>query len=345
MTNPTATERADTPADTKTVGRSHPRGAMDISNLVQRFALVAVWAVLVVVLSLVLGDSFLNWNNFGSMFSSQTVLLFLALALLPPLTAGDFDLSVAGVLTMSGVLLANLTVNEGWSLAPAILVTLAMAAGIGLFNGLLIVLFDIESLIVTLGTSTFLTGTALWVTQGSIISGVPEELTEWTLGRDVAGISVQFYYGILLAAILWFVLEFTPTGRRLLFVGRGRTVAQLTGVKVGRMRVGALVLSAFLAGLAGVVYVGTTGGADPVSGASFLFPAFAAVFLGSTTFRPGRFNAFGTVIALYFLVTGITGLQQLGAETYVQNLFYGSALLLAVVVSSVVRKRRERAST
>ena len=112
--------------------------------------------------------------------------------------------------------------------------------------------------------------------------------------------------------MLWYFLEYTALGRRLLFVGRSRSVARLSGIRVGRMRWGALVASATIAAAAGVLYAGITGAADPVSGASFLLPAFAAAFLGATSIVPGRFNPWGSFIAVYFLVTGITGLTLFG---------------------------------
>ncbi|UGS33870.1 ABC transporter permease [Capillimicrobium parvum] len=311
-------------------------------DIAQRFALVGCWIVMIAAFGAALGDTFLSWSNFGNMFSSQTVLLVLALGLIVPLTSGDFDLSVASVLTMTGIVIGLLNVNHGWSIWAAIVVALALALTIGLLNGLLIVLFDVDSFIVTLGSSTVLAGVALWVSGGATITGTSEVLSNLVIVDQLFGVSLQFYYGLVLVGLMWFVFEFTPAGRRLLFVGRGRSVARLSGVKVNRVRVYALVASAGMAGLAGVIFTGTTGGADPTSGATFLLPAFAAAFLGSTTIKPGRFNAMGTLVAVYFLVTGITGLQQLGADTYVQQLFYGGALLVAVVVSSVVRKRRAR---
>jgi ribose transport system permease protein len=149
---------------------------------------------------------------------------------------------------------------------------------------------------------------------------------------DLLGIPLSFFYGVVLCATVWLVFEHAPLGRRLLFAGRGREVARLSGVRVGRVRFGALVASAAIAGLAGVLYAGTTGSADPSSGASFLLPAFAAAFLGATTIAPGRFNPWGALVAVYFLVTGVTGLQLLGVESFVQQLFYGGALILAVAL-------------
>jgi ribose transport system permease protein len=129
-------------------------------------------------------------------------------------------------------------------------------------------------------------------------------------------------------------------GRRLLVVGRGREVARLSGIRVGAVRWGSLIASAGIAAIAGILYAGTSGAASPTSGLELLLPAFAAAFLGATAISPGRFNAWGTVVAVYFLVTGITGLQLLGAESYIQNLFYGAALIFAVTLSHFVRRRR-----
>ncbi len=139
-------------------------------------------------------------------------------------------------------------------------------------------------------------------------------------------------------------IDATALGMRMLFVGRGRDVARLSGIKAGRVRMGALVGSACLAGVAGTLYAGTTGSADPSSGTSFLLPAFAAVFLGATTVIPGRFNAWAAFIAVYFLATGITGLQLLGAESFVQQLFYGGALVIAVALSTLARRQATRRS-
>ena len=156
------------------------------------------------------------------------------------------------------------------------------------------------------------------------------------------GVPLGFYYALILCAILWYILSYSTAGRRLLFVGRGREVARLSGIAVDRVRLGGFVSSGLMGAIAGVLYVGTTGAADPSSGLTFLLPAFAAAFLGATSINPGRFNPWGTIISVYFLVTGITGLSILGVSTFVQDLFYGGALVIAVTLSQIVRGREER---
>jgi ribose transport system permease protein len=309
----------------------------------ERYALVIAWVLLILFFSQVAPASFLTWSTFSSIiFGSQAVLLVLTLALIIPLTAGDFDLSVAAVLTFSAMLLVILNAKLGWPLWGAFLVCVGMGVAIGLINAFFILFFRIHSLIVTLGTASIIQGMILWVSGSQTFSGVSNTLIEWVIVKRFLQIPLAFYYAIILAAIIWYVFEYTSMGRRLLFVGRGREVARLSGISVTRVRAGSLVASAVLASLAGILNGGTTGGADPLSGLTFLLPAFAAAFLGATAIIPGRFNPVGSVIAVFFLVTGITGLNFLGVDTFVQNMFNGGALIVAVSASQLVRGREEQ---
>jgi ribose transport system permease protein len=304
-----------------------------------RFALVGAWILLIVCFGVLKPDTFLTGANFATIFGSQAVLATLALALIIPMTAGDYDLSVAFTLMLSAMITALLNVNEGWPILPAMAAGLLAGTGVGLFNGMVVTYFRIDAIIVTLGTGTFIGGLVLWMSDSNTISGVSNGLVSWVIARHVLGVPIAFYYVVALAAVLWYVFEFTPTGRRLLIVGRGRAVARLSGIHVDRMRVGAFAASGFLSAGAGLLYAGTSGAADPTSGQQLLLPAFAAAFLGATAIMPGRFNPWGTLIAVYFLVTGITGLQLLGVEGFVQELFYGGALVIAVVFSQIARRR------
>ena len=313
----------------------------DAADLAQRFALPAVWLVTIVVFTALRPDTFLSGANVSTILGSQTVLVFATLALIIPMTASDYDLSISGTLALSDMVLAILTVHHGWSLFPAIVAALLVGVVVGVVNGGLVTLFRIDSLVVTLGTGSILSGIVLWISNSNTISGIPQPLVDAVVGNTLFGIPLQFYYGLLLAAAIWFLFEYTTLGRRLLFVGRGRTVSRLSGLRVARIRWGAFVASGVLAAAAGVVWGGTTGAADPSSAQAFLLPAFAAAFLGATSIMPGRFNPWGSVIAVYFLVTGTTGFQLLGVATFVQQLFYGGALVVAVALSQIARRRRE----
>jgi ribose transport system permease protein len=207
-----------------------------------------------------------------------------------------------------------------------------------MINGAIAVYLGIDSFIVTLGIGTVLSGIVLWYTNSETISGISPGLVEWVIVPKVAKIGMGFFYALVLCVFLWYLLEYTRVGRELLFVGRGRRVSRLNGIRVGWLRWGALTACGVLSAVAGVLYAGTSGSADPTSGLSFLLPAFAAAFLGSTSIVPGRFNAWGTFIAVYFLVTGITGLALLGVQVFVQDVFYGGALVIAVAIAQLARR-------
>lgn len=319
---------------------SKPASRFTLKTEAERFALVAAWLLLIVIFGILMPDSFLSWRSFSTLFGSQAVLVVLTLAIIIPLTSGDFDLSGASTLTMSCMLIAVLNVKLGWPIVPVLAVALASGVIIGAVNAVFVLYFRIHSLIVTLGVGTFVNGLILWVSNSQTISGVSMGLVEWVIINRFLGIPLAFFYALVLAAVIWYALEYTIPGRKLLFVGRGREVSRLNGINVDRVRATSFVLSGLISAFAGVLYAGMTGSADPLSGLNLLLPAFAAAFLGATTISPGRFNAFGAVISVYFLVTGITGLTMLGADAYVQNLFYGGALVIAVSLSQLVRNRQ-----
>lgn len=313
-----------------------------IRRLFDRYALLIAWAATIAIFSFIEPGIFLQASNFTSLFNSQSVLVILTCSLIVTLTASEYDLSAASVLTLSAILIAVLNARLGMPIVPAILIAIAAGTLVGVANAALIVGIGIESIIATLGTGTLVSGVALWVSNSETIAGVSQALVDAVIVPRLFGFSFGFVYAVLLTALLWYVLTYTPLGLQLLFVGRGRRVARLSGLAVERLRIGALIAGSFLAAIAGVLYAGTSGAADPASGESFMLPAFAAAFLGSTSIVPGRFNAWGSFTAVYFLVTGINGLSLLGIQIFIQDLFYGGALIIGVTLSILVRRRDTR---
>ena len=308
----------------------------------ERFALILAFLGLVVVFSVLRPDSFATSDNFTALVGSQSVLVVVALGLLVPLRCGDFDLSVAGTLALSAMSVAVLNGQQQIPLLIAVLLALAIGAAVGLLNAFFVLYFGINSFIVTLGIGQILVGVVTLISGGSNISGISATLPKLVVLTQPFGIPLDFLYAVLVCVFVWFVLERMAVGRRMLFVGANRDVAKLSGVRNGRVRAGAFVAAGVLAALAGVLVVGTQGGATQANNyAPDLLQAYAAVYLGATALTPGRFNAWGTLLAAYFLITGITGLQMLGAAPYVQDLFYGGALVIAIAISQLLRGRRD----
>jgi ribose transport system permease protein len=219
---------------------------------------------------------------------------------------------------------------------------LAVGLVIGGLNAFFTLYFRIHSLIVSLGMATFIVGIAKWISGSRTISifSVNPTLIEWVNQARLLNVSMAFWYALVLCVVIWYLFEYTTHGRKLLFVGRAREVARLAGIRVTAVRASALIGSGFIAALAGVLAVGVNGSADPSSRLGLLLPAFAAAFLGATSIVPGRFNPWGSFIGVFLLATGISGLQIFGIQNFVQDLFYGGGLILAVAASQLVRQRR-----
>ncbi len=289
-------------------------------------------------LCLVTIPQFRSWGLVTGMLTSQALILLLALVATVVLRSGGFDLSIAQTMVASAAITIVLS-KAGVPLLVSMLAALALGALVGLVNALLVVKVGVDSFVTTLGSYSALAGLCYFVTGSSIVSGAPAELIA-VVRSPILGIPAATWFAWLLAIALWYVYEKTPLGRYLLFIGGNPAAARLAGIRVDRIRIGAYLASGLLASLVGFVFLGWFGAVDPGVGAQFMLQPLAAAFLGTTAVVLGRFNAFGTVIAVYLLVVGITGLQVLGAQTWVTNVFYGVALVVAVTAAKIADRRR-----
>ncbi|MGV9711735.1 ABC transporter permease [Gordonia sp. NPDC003424] len=304
-----------------------------------RFAVVGVWILLAVLFGALKPDTFLTAGTFQTIFGGQQPLVFLAAALLCTIIVGEFvDMSVASNFGMAAILISVLNVDHGWNVWVAAVAAIAVSALVGLVNGWLVVKVGVNTIVVTLGMSTFLLGIALWLADLMPVTGLPTSFSKIAL-YDVAGLPISFFLGLILMFGFAYILKFTPLGRNLRFVGENREVSRLAGVRVTRVRIGAFVTAGVIAGVGGVISAAATGGFDPNVSQSYLLPMFAATFLGTAIFEPGRFNPLGTLVAVYFLATGVVGLQLLGATAWVSSVFYGGVLVIAVTMTTVLHRR------
>jgi ribose transport system permease protein len=311
-----------------------------------RYGLVLILVALVVGFSLAKPSSFATVENYRAILNNQAVVVLLALAAMMPLIIGEFDLSVASILGVAQALVTGLCAIQG--LPPGLAVPIAVAVGalLGLVNGVTIVKFKINAFVTTLASGTVMGGLVIWYTGGApIYQGVPESLTRLARGY-LFGVPLPVVYVVLVAAVLWFVLGRLPVGRRLYAVGGNRRAAQLSGIPADRILIATFVASGLLAAISGVVLGSQLGSVVPGGESAYLLPAFAGAFLGATAIEPGRFNPIGTVLAAYALSVAVSGLQQLGAPFWVQPVFNGAILIIAVGLSGYaarVKATRARA--
>lgn len=308
-----------------------------VGRRIEAWALVVMWVLLIIAFTLAEPGLFMTVGNWANILGSQAVLLMLALASLIPLVMRDFDLSLGGITTLSAMTLAILNVEDHMNIALACVIALVVSLCVSSINALLTVRFGGDPFVVTLGMVTVLTGIIYLISGSATVGVVSSGFSKVIFIDTFAGIPIEFYIGLLVMLVVWYILAMTPAGQQAVIVGESREVAKLSGVRVGRARTIGYLAAGLIAGLGGIVYAATTGSVDPTTGGTqLLLPAVAAVFLGSTCITPGRFNAPGSAIAVYFLASGAAGLQVLGAEDYVQQLFYGAALIVAVILPKML---------
>ncbi len=306
------------------------------ADLLERYAVVLTLVGLIIVFTVLKPRTFATLGDFQTILTTEAALLILTLALTVSLGAGEFDLSIGGVIGLSAVLVAK--VGAGHGVLAALGISLLVALVVGVVNSVLIVRFNVNSFIVTLAMGTLITGIALGVSGSSTLSGVPDGITAVMQAR-LLGIGVPFWFAAAAAVGIWFFLEHTPTGRYVFFTGEGRQAALLAGVRVNSVRTLALLITTVGAWAAGVFLAGQTSAADATFGDPYLLQAFAAAFLGAATIKAGRFNAVGSVVAVALLAVGSTGLQLLGLATWVTSVFDGAVLLIAITFASLVTKK------
>ncbi len=339
------TTEAPLPAHSADASPTDARSGMQSMLLfnVERFALPALLILVLVFFSVwpKTGSIFASSANFQEVGFDYVYVGMLALASLIPLVCGEFDFSVGSNAGFTQIVCATAMSRFHVPLVFAIVLAIAFGALVGLGNGNTVARIGVNSLIVTLGTSAILLGVVEWYTGSqSINNGISNSLISF--GSDnFLGIPDTVYLLFGVAAIVYYVLEHTPYGRYLTSVGSNTRAARLVGLRVPRLKLSAFVLAGALAGVAGVLLVAKNGSASPEAGnVTDTLSALAAAYLGATSIRPGRFNVLGAMLAVYFIGFSVSGLAIAGVQSWISQVFSGAALFIAVVVSTVIGRRR-----
>jgi ribose transport system permease protein len=310
---------------------------------VERGGLIILLLVMIVIFSVdsTSGGSFRGSANIQQLLANQGVTGIIALAMVVPLVSGYFDLSVAAIPGLANVAVAALLGTHHDSVVIVIIVTLLISALAGAINGFLVARLRLNGFVVTLGTYTLIGGLLLEYTKGTTLSnGIPTSFGAWA-SADYLGVPRPFWVLIVISILCWYVLMHTPFGRKLEAIGSNESAARLVGINVDRAIFISFLVSALLAGAAGILLTSTSGDADPTAGPAYLFPALAAVFIGATSIRPGRYNVWGTIIGVFVVAVAIDGFTLLGASSWVTPVFNGGALVGAVTISTLIGRKRE----
>ena len=295
---------------------------------------------LVILFSILLPTTFPTLFNLRSILSDKSIVALLALSALLPMIAGRIDLTIGYGIVLWHILAISLQTKAGFPWELSVLAVLAGGAGVGLINGLLVEVAQIDSFIATLGTGAVLYALALWHTGGKQMIGMLPPAFLNINAWFVLGLPITALYVVVLAIILWLVTERMPIGRQLYAIGASPKAAALNGIPVRRYVILSFVASGFLTACTGVILASKLRIGQAGVGLEYLLPALVGVFLGSTTIRPGRVNVWGTVVAVLVLAVGISGIQQFGGEFYVEPLFNGGTLIAAIALAGYSQRNR-----
>ena len=315
-----------------------------IGRLLPVYGLPIITVLLIIFFSIMLPTTFPTYLNFHSILSDKAIIALLSLAATLPMMAGRIDLTVGFGIVMWHILAMWLIVKAGLPWEIAVLLVIAAAALVGLVNGLLVEVAQIDSFIATLGTGTMLYAGALWLTDGrQIIGTLPQGFIALNT-TDIWVVPLPAVLVVVLAIVLWIVSDRLPLGRHVYAIGANEKAAALNGIPVRTYIIGVFVASGLIAGFAGCVLAAKLRIGQANVGLDYLLPALVGAFLGTTTIKPGRVNIWGTMFGVIILAVGISGIQQLGGAFFVTPLFNGVTLVVSIALAAFAQRRRSVAT-
>ena len=306
-----------------------------------RIGVVYVLIVLIAVFSLLMPDIFPNGATVRQILNGNSVAALAALSIVVPLSTGVFDISGTFTMALSGIMASSLIVYSGFPVWLAVLLAILASLAVGVFNGIIVVILKIDSLIGTLAGGFVITAMVQWRSGNRTVTS-PELIgtfQDLAIARPLWGLTWPVFYTVFVALVLWYLLEHRAVGRHLYATGFNLNAARLAGVRTDVLQFGTLLLSAMIAGFAGIVLASTIGAGSPSASAPYLLPAFAAVFLGATQFKSGRINVGGTMISILLLGTLTTGLSLKMVDLWIQRMITGLVLISALALTGLEVRR------
>jgi ribose transport system permease protein len=311
-----------------------------IARLLPVYGLVILTVFLILLFSILLPNTFPTLLNVRSIISDKAIIMLLSLGVMIPMSAGRIDLTVGYGIVLWHILAISLQTMYGFSWPVAVLTVLLLGGIMGLLNGLLVEVAKIDSFIATLGTGTVLYAIALWHSGGRQVVGSLDPTFYALSTKMVFGLPITGYYVIAIAVLMYVIYEYLPVGRYLYAIGASPKAAALNGIPVRKFVMASFVASGLMTALAGVLLAAKLRIGQASVGLEFLLPALVGAFLGSTTIKPGRVNVWGTMIGVIILAVGISGIQQFGGSFWVEPMFNGVTLIVAIGIAGYAQRRK-----
>jgi len=309
-------------------------------RLQMRFA--AIWIALIALLvvgGMIVPRSLLP-SNMLAVIPLAAFLTIAAMGQSLVLMTRGIDLSIPAIVTLSSTLLLGVSGGSDSGLAAAIVVALVAAAALGLINGVLVGLLQLNALIVTLAVGAILSGVTLWYRQGlPAESAVPPSLADWG-GTRMAGVNVSVWVAALLVALVSLILRKTTIGRHYSAVGANPRAAHVAGISLPAYQIAAFVTAGLLYGIAGILLSAFIRNPTLDVGNAYLLAPIAAAVLGGTAMSGGIGSMVAVAGAALFLTHLGQLLKMMGIATSFQLIVHGIAIALGMGLSRLSLPRR-----
>lgn len=312
-----------TPLDQKRAGKRGFRLHFD------EFAWVWVGTAILFAISAIVAPGTVTKGALFAMLPFAGILAIVSVGMTVVIQQRGLDMSAPGMVSLAGIVAAEVGFATG-SMLLALVATFAMAAVVGMINGLLTARVNITPLIATLAVNALLIGGVRAITGNSPVA-VPEGVQAFAK-QDLLGLPSSLWLAVLFVVIVAVITKRTLVGRRFVAVGINPRTSTAAGIMTLRYQVGAYVLSAACFALGGILLAGYIGNASHTAGNDYLLPAIAAVVIGGTPFTGGKGSVVASAVAALFMAQLVQLVLALGAGPSMQLLVQALAILLAVTI-------------
>lgn len=299
-----------------------------------------------IVFSAIASPSFITWANIRLILLQGVSLIIASIGLLFVVLNGSIDFSITSVMCLGSVVGAaimtskeqyGLMIGSPFAVPVAIIAILLIGLGIGLINGISVVLFKMPSFITTLATSLIFAGIATLYTGGQSIPALPESFTGIASG-SLLGIPIPFFIAIAVIAITYYILAKTVLGRRIYAVGTNNKTAKISGIPTKKTVLSVFIISGLLAAVACIISTARLKSGSPSLAGDWFIDLIASVIIGGTNMFGGEGKLSGTVLGALLISTLNNSLNMFGVQWYVIDIVKG-AIIIAPIVLTILKKR------
>ncbi len=280
---------------------------------------------------------YLSMGNIQLMLKAIPSLVIIVIGVNLLMIAGEFDLSVGAIFTLTALVMAKLF-NAGIPLWTSVLAGLACGVLMGLINGFIVVKSNVPSFIVTLGAMWFWRGIILIISSSITESFYPSDFFTKLFTVNVGPVQVQFIWALAIAVIGWLILDRHSLGNYFLGIGGNRKAAAALGIDTRKIKVVAFCITGFLTAIAGIMSTVRINSISPIQGQGLELQAIAACVIGGTLLNGGKGTILGAFLGAALMYTIQDVLLLLRAPGHYLQMFVGIVIVIAAVLNEAMRK-------